>query len=254
MRILTSSLNTYSCLLFYLTFFLVFSYTVASSASSPTVDTLAINEEEKACGSFRGSVHNLPTGWKVAEVISRVTLETPFGTCSDAYVNNNQYYSQCCKDLGFEYLDYKGIPYTSELVEKFEEDGWACNIRAGKSYFEGVLINEEVGKCTTLVDFVLNKENRTAWPTEGQCSIEDESWVAYEYNQEGVRNLYVDTIFGKCKYNFSNVNSCCQELGLTNVGEITASKERDRFPLILGTSIIILIGAGIVLLKQKEYI
>ena len=119
--------------------------------------------------------------------------------------------------MGFKYVDYTNVDYTTEEVTKFDEGGWKCNPELGRDHYQGVLVNEESKECTTLISFSLKKQSRTAYPTGDQCVITDKNWVAYEYQEKPeIYGYIINTPFGEC-INL-DTDTCCQQLGLTNVG------------------------------------
>lgn len=201
--------------------------------AAPAPEFFVINEQAKQCGIYwpgdEFSQNKLPVGWKIYETKKSLVLKTPYGTCNGEYINQEQYYQGCAQQIGFKYVDYKNVPYTTNDVTKFGEGEWKCSSRAGKDYYQGFLINEKNKEFTTLIDFSLRKTNQTAYPTEGQCAITDKNWVAYEYQENsGVYEGKIVTPFGECN-NFSDYKACCNQLGLTDVGRnLIANKTNEN--------------------------
>jgi hypothetical protein len=214
--------------------FFLFFISVSSVSSAPAGDFFVINEVQRECGYFWGgdefSDAVLPDDWKIYDASSNLILKTPFGICDGEYTTKEDFYPKCCEKMGFKFVDIKNIPYTKEDVVKFNETGWKCQPRWGKDYYQGVIINKETNECTTLTDFELEKPNTTSYATEGQCSITDPRWIAYEYleNSESAHfEAWVATPFGMCKP-FTGYENCCQQLGLKYVGkEISGLKYAD---------------------------
>lgn len=204
--------------------FIIFSLFIVSVGvvfAAPAPEYFVINEKSKQCGIYwpgdEFSQYELPFGWKIYEPEKSLVLKTPFGTCNYKYDNQDQYCQQCCSELGFKYVSYTNIPYTTEDVIKFNESGWKCSPRSGKDYYQGILVNEKNKECTTLIGFSLRKPNRTAYPTEGQCTITDKNWTVYEYQEKPeIYEYKITTPFGEC--NNLDMDTCCKQLGLTNMG------------------------------------
>ncbi len=233
--------------------------------AAPAPHRFVINEKTKQSGIYWAgdefTQYELPDGWKIYEPITILTQKTPFGTCvgETTYKGDEQYYQNCAKQIGLKYVDYKNVAYTSSEVSKFNESGWKCTPKAGKDYSNGFLLNEKDKEITTLIDFTLSKPNETAYPTEGQCVIEDTRWVAYE--NSGVSEGRIVTPFGMCNdstYTYDNYETCSKQLGLTYVGsdlekavvtENTVSKNY-LLPIIVSIFFIIISIIGLVIFKK----
>jgi hypothetical protein len=211
-----STIGLFIAILLFSVFFIS---TTKIAFTAPGQESFVINATSKQCGTYwpgdEFSQNKLPSGWKIYEPEMGVVLDTPFGTCKGEYTNPEQYYKDCAKKLGFKYVDYKNIPYTTGSVSKFNEDGWKCLSKLGKDYYQGFLVNETSNEFSMLIDFSLKKADSTAYPTEGQCQITDKNWVTYEYPEK--YSAEIVTPFGQCS-NFSDYKNCCDQLGLAYVG------------------------------------
>ncbi|KKT77449.1 MAG: hypothetical protein UW73_C0020G0021 [Microgenomates group bacterium GW2011_GWB1_44_8] len=238
--------------------------------AAPAREFFVINEQAKQCGIYwpgdEFSQNKLPVGWKTYEPKKSLVLKTPYGTCNGEYINQEQYYQGCAQQIGYKYVDYKNIPYTTNDVAKFDDGGWKCSPRAGKDYYQGFLINEKNKELTTLIDFSLKKANQTAYPTEGQCTLTDKNWVPYEYQENsGMYEGKIVTPFGECN-NFSDYDYkvCCNQLGLTDVErDLIASRTNENINSNLNKKIYIAIAvmltivfiaviSGLILFKKNK--
>jgi len=254
------SKNIISSFIFLVLFAAVFVVSTSVVFAAPAPEFFVINEENKQCGIYwpgdEFSQNGLPSGWEIYEPEKNLVLKTPFGTCNYKYDNQEQYYQQCCSTLGFKYVNYTNISYTSEDVIKFNEGGWKCSPRSGKDYYQGILVNEKSKECTSLIDFFLEKPNQTAYPTEGQCTITDKNWVAYEYQEKPEMYEYkITTPFGEC--NNLDTDACCKQLGLTNVGRnLGATTENGNYYLVivsvLALLVIVLVFVFIIFKKRRS--
>lgn len=244
-------------------FIFVFTFYMGFISAAPAPEYFVINEESKECGIYwpgdEFSYYKLPSGWKIYEPETTLTLDTPFGICSFVYDSPGEYYRECCSYLGFDYVSYDNIPYTTENVIKFDEDDWKCDSRPGKDYYVGITINENNNECTELIDFTLRKPNRVSYPTEGQCFITDNSWIEYEYQIKPEMAEYkLITPFGECE-NFDpyNYEKCCDDLGLKYIERVTEKEIEDQketkeiYSIYLIVAILISLIISLIILSKK---
>lgn len=251
--------NIINSLTIFIVFIVVFVANTNFVLAVPMPRYFVINEQAKQCGVYWGgdefSQYELPIGWKIYEPIRNLTLKTPYGTCNGDV--GKQYYQGCAQQIGFKYVDYKKVPYTTSDVSKFNEGGWKCGSQSGKSYYQGFLVNETSKELTTLINFSLfnSKTNRNAYPTEGQCTITDKNWVAYEYlESSGIYESKIVTPFGEC--NSKDDKSCCSQLGLTDVGEnLTEENNSPKKKYLAIIDILISVSIAIIfgLILFKKY-
>jgi len=213
--------------------FIIITFTLLAPSfifAAPAPESFVINEQNKQCGIYWAGdefkYNELPSGWKIYHPETRLVLKTPFGTCDFEYNNNipdskaqQEYYGQCCRTLGFNYIDHyeNPLPYNNNTYEIVERQ-WYCSPEIGKEKYQGFLINSKTNDCRPLIGFNLHGVDRgKRTPTNEQCYITDNNWTPYEYLKN--KDIYISTIntpFGNCSSSESIV-SCCERLGLEYV-------------------------------------
>lgn len=210
----------------------------------PAPNQFVINEANKQGGIYRAydedDSYELPAEWKIYEPKKVLTLKTPFGTCEGEFNDQAQdyqkYYQACAQKLGFTYVNYKNVPYTTSKVSKKDEgDGWTCGSTvAYYSSYQGFILNEKNKTLTNLINFEIVRGDVQTYPTEGQCAVTDKAWVEYKYKEfsesggSELFNFTFTTPFGKCITSTNNnyYEDCSNKLGLTYVKDYIGNKNK----------------------------
>jgi hypothetical protein len=195
---------------------------------------IAIDKNGNSCTSYLLN-NSLPEGWTYYIPTSIYQIKTPYGTCEVSELDD---YSQCCRQLNLDVIDYKTLALNQEpFYYNSEEEPYKCSASIGVTINQatGIAINENDNTCTALLKYSFTKKNQygtkfaSEQPTLEQCLIDYKGWK--NYNPENIGQRIV-TPYGTadCLDPSFDAQRCCHELGIKFVSNI--SEAGSKKPLL----------------------
>jgi hypothetical protein len=193
--------------------------------SAPMPRQVAINEKTNQCGAFWGgdefNEYKLKQGWQAFYPKIKFEIVTDYGNCT---LLENSDASECCKQLGLSYINYKDIPYNQNKIGEN-----ICDLpyhSDGIESYEGISINTNTKQCSELLSYRLKDPNdklgNSDQDSQKNCLI-DKNWK--DFRKTNIIGQVYETSRGICEVSGpgDGAKQCCSQLGLKYSSFTTAN-------------------------------